>query len=52
MNTISFTNTDLAKKCLRLIRNTAPAAELNERVCYGLELDPKYVDVIVQRWQG
>jgi DNA modification methylase len=30
---------------------TLAAAELNERVCYGLELDPKYVDVIVQRWQ-
>lgn len=27
------------------------AAELTERICYGLELDPKYVDVIVQRWQ-
>ena len=22
-----------------------------ERVCYGIELDPKYVDVVVQRWQ-
>jgi DNA modification methylase len=30
---------------------TMAAAELAERVCYGLELDPKYVDVIVQRWQ-
>jgi DNA modification methylase len=30
---------------------TLAAAELTERVCYGLELDPKYVDVIVQRWQ-
>ena len=30
---------------------TLAAAELAERVCYGLELDPKYVDVIVQRWQ-
>jgi len=30
---------------------TLAAAELNERVCYGIELDPKYVDVIVQRWQ-
>jgi DNA modification methylase len=30
---------------------TFAAAELTERVCYGLELDPKYVDVIVQRWQ-
>jgi DNA modification methylase len=27
------------------------AAELTERVCYGIELDPKYVDVIVKRWQ-
>jgi DNA modification methylase len=27
------------------------AAELTERVCVGIELDPKYVDVIVQRWQ-
>ena len=31
---------------------TLAAAELTERVCHGLELDPKYVDVTVQRWQG
>jgi len=30
---------------------TLAAAELNERICYGIELDPKYVDVVVQRWQ-
>lgn len=30
---------------------TLAAAELAERVCLGIELDPKYVDVIVQRWQ-
>jgi DNA modification methylase len=30
---------------------TLVAAELTERFCYGLELDPKYVDVIVERWQ-
>jgi DNA modification methylase len=30
---------------------TLAAAELNERVCFGMELDPKYVDVVVQRWQ-
>src|SRR5580698_3281805 len=30
---------------------TLAAAELNERICYGIELDPKYCDVIVQRWQ-
>ena len=31
---------------------TLAAAELSGRVCYGLELDPKYADVIVERWQG
>jgi DNA modification methylase len=30
---------------------TLAAAELTQRVCYGMELDPKYVDVVVQRWQ-
>jgi DNA modification methylase len=30
---------------------TLAAAELTERNCLGIELDPKYVDVIVQRWQ-
>ena len=30
---------------------TLAAAQLTERVCYGLELDPKYVDVVVKRWQ-
>ncbi|MEP7354322.1 MAG: DNA methyltransferase, partial [Acidobacteriota bacterium] len=29
---------------------TLAAAELTERVCYGIELDPKYMDVVVQRW--
>jgi DNA modification methylase len=27
------------------------AAERAGRVCYGLELDPLYVDVIIRRWQ-
>jgi DNA modification methylase len=27
------------------------AAETTGRICYGIELDPKFVDVIVQRWQ-
>jgi DNA modification methylase len=30
---------------------TLAAAELTERICYGLELDPKYVDVVLLRWQ-
>jgi DNA modification methylase len=30
---------------------TLLAAEMNHRVCYGLEIEPKYVDLIVRRWQ-
>ena len=30
---------------------TLAAAELTERVCLGIELDPKYVDVVIARWQ-
>lgn len=30
---------------------TLMAAELTERVCYGVELDPKYCDVIIRRWE-
>ena len=30
---------------------TLIAAEQTGRVCYGVELDPKYVDVVVRRWE-
>jgi DNA modification methylase len=30
---------------------TVIAAALLERVCYGVDIDPRYVDVIVRRWQ-
>ncbi|MHA1127336.1 MAG: DNA-methyltransferase, partial [Alphaproteobacteria bacterium] len=30
---------------------TLIAAETTARVCYGIELDPAYVDVAVERWQ-
>lgn len=30
---------------------TIIAAEATDRICYGLELDPQYVDVIVRRWE-
>jgi hypothetical protein len=30
---------------------TLIAAEMSGRVCYGIELNPSYVDVAVQRWQ-
>jgi DNA modification methylase len=31
---------------------TLSAAEQMDRRCYGLELDPKYCDVIVERWEN
>jgi DNA modification methylase len=31
---------------------TLVAAERTDRICYGLDLDPRYVDVIVRRWQN
>ena len=31
---------------------TVIAAEKNNRICYGMELDEKYCDVIVKRWQN
>jgi DNA modification methylase len=30
---------------------TLIAAEMTERICHGLEIDPRYCDVIVRRWQ-
>jgi DNA modification methylase len=32
--------------------STLAAAEVTDRICYGLEIDPKYVDVVVLRWQA
>ena len=31
---------------------TLAAAELTGRICFGLEIDPAYCDVIVTRWQN
>src|ERR1017187_8323232 len=33
-------------------RSVISAAEITERVCFGMELDPKFVDVVVKRWQA
>ena len=30
---------------------TLAASEMTERTCCGMEIDPKYVDVVVKRWQ-
>lgn len=31
--------------------STLIACEKSNRICYGMELDPHYVDVIIQRWE-
>ena len=30
---------------------TLVAAHSTERICFGLDIDPRYIDVAVQRWQ-
>jgi DNA modification methylase len=32
--------------------STLVAAEDAGRICYGLEIDPTYVDIVVLRWQA
>jgi DNA modification methylase len=32
--------------------STLIACEKTGRTCYGVELDPKYCDVIVKRWEN
>jgi DNA modification methylase len=31
---------------------TLIAAQHTDRICFGLDIDPRWVDVIVRRWQG
>jgi len=31
--------------------STLLACEKVDRTCYGMELDPKYIDVIIKRWE-
>jgi DNA modification methylase len=31
--------------------STLIACEKLQRICYGIELDPKYCDVIIKRWE-
>jgi len=31
--------------------STLIAAEKTKRICYGTELQPKYVDIILARWE-
>ena len=31
---------------------TLISAQSTDRICYGIDIDPRYVDVIVTRWQN
>jgi DNA modification methylase len=31
---------------------TLIAAQSTDRICYGIDIDPRYVDVIITRWQN
>ena len=31
--------------------STLIACEKTNRICYGMELDPRYIDVIIERWE-
>ena len=31
--------------------STLIACEKTNRICYGMEIDPKYCDVIIKRWE-
>ena len=43
---------DIVLDCFLGSGTTVIAAERTSRRCYGLEIDPAYVDVIVRRWQA
>jgi len=32
--------------------STLIACEQTGRICYGIELDPAYIDIIIQRWEN
>jgi DNA modification methylase len=32
--------------------STLIACEKTNRICYGVELDPKYCDIIIKRWEN
>ena len=32
--------------------STLIACETTDRVCYGMEIDPAYIDIIIKRWEN
>jgi DNA modification methylase len=48
----STTRGDIVLDCFLGSGSTVIAAERTGRHCYGLELDPIYIDTVVRRWQA
>ena len=42
---------DIVLDCFLGSGSTLLAAERTGRVCYGVEIDPTYMDVTIKRWQ-
>lgn len=43
---------DIVLDCYLGSGSTLIACEQTGRICYGMELDPRYIDVIIQRWEN
>ena len=43
---------DIVLDCFLGSGSTLIAAEKTGRRCYGIELEPRYVDVVIRRWQN
>jgi len=43
---------DIVLDCFLGSGSTLIACEKLKRICYGMELDPKYCDVIIKRWEN
>ena len=43
---------DIVLDCFLGSGSTLIACEKTDRICRGIELEPKYIDVIIKRWQN
>lgn len=43
---------DIVLDCYLGSGSTVIACEQTNRICYGMEIDPAYIDVIIQRWEN
>ena len=50
-NRTTTNENDIVMDCFGGSGSTLIACEQLERNCYKMELDPKYVDVIIDRWE-